>query len=133
MDDYSVAVDIGGTFTDIVLRNLATNEQMVHKTPSTTEDPSRGFLTGLREVLAANSVAPSQVKHVFHGTTIATNAILENKGSPVGLVAGGIQVRIGDRPPRDAAAGQSQLMGQTSAAGAPPGHRRGAGKSGFQW
>ena len=86
MDDYSVAVDIGGTFTDIVLRNLATNEQMVHKTPSTTEDPSRGFLTGLREVLAANSVAPSQVKHVFHGTTIATNAILENKGSPVGLV-----------------------------------------------
>ncbi|MCH7735998.1 MAG: hydantoinase/oxoprolinase family protein [Chloroflexi bacterium] len=86
LDDYSVAVDVGGTFTDIVLCNLATNEQRVHKTPSTPDDPSTGFLTGLREVLAANSVAPSQVKHVFHGTTIATNAILENKGSPVGLV-----------------------------------------------
>ncbi len=86
MDDYSVAVDVGGTFTDIVLCNLATNEQLVHKTPSTPDDPSTGFLTGLREVLAANSVEASQVKHVFHGTTIATNAILENKGSPVGLV-----------------------------------------------
>ena len=86
MDDYSVAVDVGGTFTDIVLCNLTTNEQMVHKTPSTPDDPSTGFLTGLREVLAANSVEPSQVKHVFHGTTIATNAILENKGSPGGLV-----------------------------------------------
>ncbi|HCL26753.1 MAG TPA: 5-oxoprolinase [Dehalococcoidia bacterium] len=86
MDDYSVAVDVGGTFTDIVLRNLATNEQRVHKTPSTPDDPSTGFLTGLREILEANSVTPNQVKHVFHGTTIATNAILENKGSPVGLV-----------------------------------------------
>ena len=86
MDDYSVAVDVGGTFTDIVLCNLATNEQQVHKTPSTPSDPSTGFLTGLMEVLAANSVEASQVKHVFHGTTIATNAILENKGSPVGLV-----------------------------------------------
>ena len=86
MDDYSVAVDVGGTFTDIVLRNLATNEQRVHKTPSTPEDPSTGFLTGLREILAANSVEASQVKHVFHGTTIATNAILESKGSPVGLL-----------------------------------------------
>ena len=86
MDDYSVAVDVGGTFTDIVLCNLTTNEQMVHKTPSTPDDPSTGFLTGLREVLSANSVEASQVKHVFHGTTIATNAILENKGSPVGLI-----------------------------------------------
>jgi N-methylhydantoinase A len=86
MDDYSVAVDVGGTFTDIVLCNLATNEQRVHKTPSTPDDPSTGFLTGLREVLAANSVDPSQVKHIFHGTTIATNAVLENKGSPVGLI-----------------------------------------------
>ena len=50
MDDYSVAVDVGGTFTDIVLCNLVTNEQRVHKTPSTPDDPSTGFLTGLREL-----------------------------------------------------------------------------------
>ena len=86
MENYSVAVDVGGTFTDIVLCNLTTNEQIVHKTPSTPDDPSAGFLNGLREVLAANSVGATQVKHVFHGTTIATNAILENKGAPVGLV-----------------------------------------------
>ena len=69
MDEYSDAVDVGGAFTDIVLCNLAINEQTVHKTPSTTEDLRRGFLTGLREVLEANSVEPAQVKHVFHGTT----------------------------------------------------------------
>ena len=86
MDEYSVAVDVGGTFTDIVLCNLTTNDQFVHKTPSTPDDPSVGFLTGLKDVLAANSVQASQVKHVLHGTTIATNAILENKGSPVGLI-----------------------------------------------
>ena len=72
MDDYSDAVDVGGAFTDIVLYNLAINQQTVHKTPSTTEDPSRGFLTGLREVPEANSVEPAQVKHVFHETTITT-------------------------------------------------------------
>lgn len=77
MDEYSVAVDVGGTFTDIVLCNLTTNQQWVHKTPSTSEDPSKSFLTGLREILVANSVDPAQVRHVFHGTTIATNAILE--------------------------------------------------------
>ena len=86
MDSYSVAVDVGGTFTDIVLCNLATNGQAVLKVPSTPDDPSEGFLTGLQQILANNSVDPCQVEHIFHGTTIATNAILENKGSPVGLL-----------------------------------------------
>lgn len=86
MDTYSVAVDVGGTFTDVVLCNLATNQQSVFKTPSTPEDPSAGFLTGLQQILEANGVKPSQVKHVLHGTTIATNAILENKGSRVGVL-----------------------------------------------
>ena len=86
MDSYSIVVDVGGTFTDIVLCNLETNEQNVLKTPSTPDDPSKGFLIGIRQILEDNGVAPAQVKHVFHGTTIATNAILENKGSPVGLI-----------------------------------------------
>jgi N-methylhydantoinase A len=86
MDSYSVAVDVGGTFTDIMLCNLDTNAQSVLKVPSTPDDPSAGFLNGLRQILETNGVAASQVKHVFHGTTIATNAILENKGAPVGLV-----------------------------------------------
>ena len=86
MDTYSVAVDVGGTFTDVVLCNLETNQQSVFKTPSTPDDPSAGFLTGLQQILEANGVKPSQVKHVLHGTTIATNAILENKGSRVGVM-----------------------------------------------
>ena len=86
MDNYSVAVDVGGTFPDVVLCNLDTNQQSVFKTPSTPDDPSAGFLTGLRQILEVNGVKPAQVKHIFHGTTIATNAILENKGSRVGVL-----------------------------------------------
>ncbi len=85
MDSYSTAVDVGGTFTDVVLCNLETNEQKVLKTASTPDDPRKGFLIGIRQIVEDTGVAPAQVKHVFHGTTIATNAILENKGSPVGL------------------------------------------------
>ena len=56
------------------------------KTPSTPDDPSRGFVTGISEILKSNGVAYSQVRRIFHGTTIATNAILEGKGTPVGVL-----------------------------------------------
>ena len=51
MDSYSVAVDVGGTFTDIMFCNLDTNAQSVLKVPSTPDDPSAGFLNGLRQIL----------------------------------------------------------------------------------
>ena len=86
MATYAVAVDVGGTFTDIVLCDLETNEQRVYKTPSTPEDPAVGFMTGLARILEDNGVEPSEVAHIFHGTTIATNSVLENKGAPVGLL-----------------------------------------------
>ncbi len=86
MDDYALAVDVGGTFTDVVLLNLATGEFRLHKTPSTPDDPSRGFIAGISRILEANGVAHSQVRRIFHGTTIATNAILEGKGTPVGVL-----------------------------------------------
>ena len=86
MPSYSVAVDVGGTFTDIVLCDTSSNAQWVHKTPSTPNDPSVGFMTGLTEILATNGVAASDVAHIFHGTTIATNSVLENRGAPVGLL-----------------------------------------------
>ena len=86
MASYAIAVDVGGTFTDIVLCDLATNTQWVHKTPSTPDDPSVGFMRGLSEILEANGVDPEDVAHIFHGTTIATNAVLENQGASVGLV-----------------------------------------------
>ncbi len=86
MDDYALAVDVGGTFTDVVLLNLASGEFRLHKTPSTPDDPSRGFIAGISRILEANGVAHSQVRRIFHGTTIATNAILEGKGTPVGVL-----------------------------------------------
>ena len=86
MGSYAVAVDVGGTFTDIVLCDLQSNAQWVHKTPSTPSDPSVGFMTGISEILSANGVAAGDVAHIFHGTTIATNSVLENKGAPVGLL-----------------------------------------------
>ena len=86
MDDYALAVDVGGTFTDVVLLNLASGEFRLHKTPSTPDDPSRGFIAGVTRILEANGVAHSQVRRIFHGTTIATNAILEGKGTPVGVL-----------------------------------------------
>ena len=86
MPSYSVAVDVGGTFTDIVLCDTATNTQWVHKTPSTPSDPSVGFMTGVAEILATNGVSPEDVARILHGTTIATNSVLENRGAPVGLL-----------------------------------------------
>ena len=86
MDDYALAIDVGGTFTDIVLLNLATGEFQLLKTPSTPDDPSRGFIDGISRILKTNGVAYSQVRRIFHGTTIATNAILEGKGTPVGVL-----------------------------------------------
>ena len=86
MDDYALAIDVGGTFTDIVLLNLTTGEFQLLKTPSTPDDPSRGFIAGFSQILSARGVAYSQVRRIFHGTTIATNAILEGKGTPVGVL-----------------------------------------------
>ena len=86
MDDYALAIDVGGTFTDVVLLNLASGQVRLLKTPSTPDDPSRGFIAGVTRVLDENGVAFSQVRRIFHGTTIATNAILEGKGTPVGVL-----------------------------------------------
>src|SRR5215813_3618509 len=86
MSRYAVAVDVGGTFTDVTLTDLDTAEVSSLKTPSTPRDPSIGFLTGVEKVLALAGAGPDDVVRVLHGTTIATNAILESKGASTGLV-----------------------------------------------
>ena len=86
MDDYALAIDVGGTFTDIVLLNLSNGDFQLLKTPSTPDDPSRGFVSGISQILKSRGVEYSQVRRIFHGTTIATNAILEGKGTPVGVL-----------------------------------------------
>ncbi|WP_372620294.1 hydantoinase/oxoprolinase family protein [Falsiroseomonas sp.] len=81
-----VAIDIGGTFTDVALQDLATGEAWTAKTPSTPQDPSQAFLTGLRLAVEAAGRDTAEVGRVLHGTTVATNLILEGKASPAALI-----------------------------------------------
>ena len=82
----SVAVDIGGTFTDITLQEPATGRAWRAKTPSTPADPSIAFLAGVRLALDAAGLPASSIGRVLHGTTVATNLILEGKGALTALI-----------------------------------------------
>jgi N-methylhydantoinase A len=84
--NYSIALDVGGTFTDVTLRDEATGRLWITKTPTTPHDPSEGFLAGVDKALALADVSPGALRHVLHGTTTATNAILEDKGAATGLL-----------------------------------------------
>ena len=83
---YAVAVDTGGTFTDVTLFDRDTGQMWTAKTPSTPDDPSRGFMTGIETALQLAGITPAELAQVFHGTTVATNLILEGKGAEVGLL-----------------------------------------------
>ncbi|MEA2269077.1 MAG: N-methylhydantoinase, partial [Solirubrobacteraceae bacterium] len=83
---WRIAVDTGGTFTDVVALNGATGEELVFKTSSTPDDPSRAFETGIRGVLEQMDAEAGAVEMVLHGSTVATNAILEAKYSRMGLI-----------------------------------------------
>ena len=83
---YRLGVDVGGTFTDLLLIDEGSGETYRAKVPSTPEDSSIGVLNGIEKVCGTANVNPGQITHVMHGTTVATNTILEGKGARVGLV-----------------------------------------------
>ena len=83
---YRLGVDVGGTFTDLLLLNEKTGEFWRHKTPSTPHDSSEGVLEGVRTICDQAGVTLGQVEFFLHGTTVATNAVLEGKGARVGLI-----------------------------------------------
>lgn len=83
---YRLGVDVGGTFTDVLLIDEASGRTWRAKTASTPQDQSIGVLRGIEKACTEAGVAPSEVSEVLHGTTVATNAILEGKGARVGLV-----------------------------------------------
>jgi len=83
---YAVAVDTGGTFTDVCLFDGQTGRNWTAKAPSTPDDPSVGFMDGIGQALAQAELTPGDLAQVFHGTTVATNLILEGKGAKVALV-----------------------------------------------
>lgn len=83
---YRLGIDTGGTFTDVVAIDERTGAMATTKTPSTPSDPSRGLLDGIRKVLRQLGASPDQVASVAHGTTVATNALLEERFSSLGLL-----------------------------------------------
>ncbi len=81
-----IGVDVGGTFTDLVYSDTTAGDLVIHKVSTTPDDPSRGVMQGVTELCALAAVAPADVSYVFHGTTTATNAVLENKLAKAGMI-----------------------------------------------
>src|SRR5437868_6223731 len=82
-----IGVDIGGTFTDLVVFDDATGSFAVGKTLTTPRDPSQAVETLVLETLKRESIAASGVQQLIHGTTLVTNAIIERTGSQTALLA----------------------------------------------
>src|SRR5271156_459935 len=82
---FRVAVDIGGTFTDIA---LLTDAGLIHqsKISSTPDDPSIAVIEGVGQLLAELSISPGAIAEVLHGTTVGSNTILQRKGARTGLI-----------------------------------------------
>jgi N-methylhydantoinase A len=85
MTGYVLACDIGGTFTDLVLAGPS-GHPWATKRLTTPQDPTEGLLAGVKEILALADVAADDVVRVVHGTTLATNTILERDGAPVAFI-----------------------------------------------
>ena len=83
---WRLAVDIGGTFTDVVALEEASGTLHLAKVRSTPDDPAQGFVNGLEHITQHGEIGAHEVNAVFHGTTVATNAILERKYSELGLI-----------------------------------------------
>ena len=81
-----VGVDIGGTFTDFMLYDTESGAVHVHKVPCTPREPERAMVSGLAELCTAAGMTPAEVSGVFHGTTVATNAVLEHEGAVAGMI-----------------------------------------------
>jgi len=81
-----VGIDIGGTFTDLALYDSDREHVEVHKVHSTPDDPGRALVSGIVELCRQANVAPRDLDGVLHGTTVATNAVLEHRGARTGMV-----------------------------------------------
>jgi N-methylhydantoinase A len=83
---YRIGVDVGGTFTDFTLLNESNGSILFYKTPSTPSDPSEAIEVGLTEMLALYSLGAADVTYLGHGTTVATNIVIERRGARTGLL-----------------------------------------------
>lgn len=83
---YMIGVDVGGTFTDFSLFDTETGNLWHFKRNSTPDDPSKAIMGGIQDILAERHINPDDVSYLAHGTTVATNALIEKKGAKMGLI-----------------------------------------------
>ena len=83
---WIVGCDVGGTFTDFYMYEEKSGEFFVHKTPSTPDNPARAIVEGLRELCRTRSIEPASIRRLEHGTTVATNCLLQRRGGKVALI-----------------------------------------------
>jgi len=81
-----LGVDVGGTFTDLIYVDDEAGTILIHKIASTPDDPSQGTVQGIKELTDQAEVTPADLDQVFHGTTIATNIVIEHNGATVGMI-----------------------------------------------
>lgn len=81
-----ISIDVGGTFTDVILVDELTGQFHYAKTPTTHYDLAEGVLKGLEDILKISGTSMTDLRYLIHGTTIGTNAIVEGKGAKVGLL-----------------------------------------------
>ena len=82
---WTVGVDVGGTFTDLHAED-GQGRTVLHKTPSTPDNPARAILDGLRALGSRHGIKPADIIRLSHGTTVATNALIQRRGGTVALV-----------------------------------------------
>ena len=83
---YSLGIDIGGTFTDLVVYDHARGRQLSRKVLTTHEDPARAVVAGVAALLERDRLSPAEFTRVVHATTLFTNALIERQGAPTGLL-----------------------------------------------
>lgn len=83
---YMIGVDVGGTFTDFTIFDTTNETIFNYKHSSTPEDPSKAIISGIIHILEENDISPEEVIYLAHGTTVATNALIEKKGAKIGII-----------------------------------------------
>ena len=82
MPNHRIAIDTGGTFTDVLMWESETNAVTTHKVPSTPANPDEAFLEGIRSL----DVPTDSIAFLGHGTTVAINTLVQRKGAKTGLI-----------------------------------------------
>ncbi|MDP6416408.1 MAG: hydantoinase/oxoprolinase N-terminal domain-containing protein, partial [Gammaproteobacteria bacterium] len=83
---YRLGVDVGGTFTDLLVFDETSRKMTLTKVPTTVDNQAVGIVSGINKIAAQAGISPVEIRSIMHGTTAGTNAVLENKGAHTALI-----------------------------------------------